>query len=355
MNPLRLHLLGLPNAPVSEKYSLDGFAAAGHRFSRMMKSLGHHVILYGAEGSDAPCSEFVQLISEKERTQLLGNAQYQHAIMDERYPLWQLGNSRGAAEVSRRKQAGDFLLTIGGWSQAPIFHFNPELLAVEYSIGYEGSFADHRVFESYAWMHESYGRQGIRDGRFFDTVIPVPFDPSHFPFVDKFDDYFLYVGRLIERKGIGIACQAATAAGVKLKIIGHGGDTKFITGGHEYLGAVDWRLRNELMAKARAVFTPTIYLEPFNCAAVEAQMCGTPVISTDWGGFTETVEQGRTGFRCSYLGEFVRATRDVENLDRNYIRDRALAKYSMHVLRHDYDRYLNRLTKRWKAGWNALD
>jgi len=347
-----MHLLGLPNAPVSEKYSLDGFAQAGHRFARMMTSLGHTVFLYGAEGSDAPCDEFIPTISERERVSLLGDCPYQHACMEEWKPLWQRSNACAAAEVARRKQKGDFLLTIGGLSQKLVFDFNPDLMPVEYSIGYEGNFCAHRVFESYAWMHRCYGYQGIGGERFFDTVIPMFFDPDHFTFNDNPEDFFLYVGRLTERKGIAIACQAAQAAGVKLKLIGHG-NPNLITYG-EYLGAVDAKTRNEMMSKARAVLAPTMYVEPFGCTAVEAQMCGTPVISTDFGGFTETVEQGETGFRCSYLGEFVRAISGVEYLNRRYIRQRAFNKYSMHELRHEYENYFQRLEKLWGDGWNSL-
>jgi glycosyltransferase involved in cell wall biosynthesis len=359
---MRFHLLGLPNAPVHPDYSLDGFAVATHRFSRMMMSLGHTVILYGAEGSDTSvCTEFVQVISERERRALLelapaNNCEYQHVVMDESRSLWQRTNPAMAAEVALRKQPKDFLLTIGGASQKPVFEFNPDLMPCEYSIGYTGNFCRNRVFESYAWMHHCLGLQQVTEARFFDTVIPLFFDPDEFPFEEKPDDYFLFVGRFIERKGVGIACQAATAAGVKLKFVGHGGDRKFITGGHEIVGAVDWRKRNELISKARALIVPTTYLEPFNAAAVEAQMCGTPVISTDFGGFCETVEQGKSGYRCSYLGEFVRAIKDVADLDRRYIRDRAHRLYSMWNLRHDYQRYFDRLSLLWsKEGWNTVE
>ena len=325
-------------------------------------SLGHEVFLYGAEGSDTSvCAEFIQIISDRERRALLelaphDNCEYQHVTMEELRPLWQLSNACAAAEVALRKQPRDFLLGIGGASQKLVFDFNPSLMPVEYSIGYGGNFCPNRVFESHAWMHYCWGKQSIHDGRFFDTVIPLFFDPEDFIFEDEADDYFLFVGRFIERKGVAIACQAATAAGVKLKLVGHGGDRQLITGGHEILGAVDWKTRNELMSKARAVILPTTYIEPFNAAAVEAMMCGTPVISTDWGGFTETVEHGRTGYRCSYLGEFVRAIHMVGILDRQYIRERAVAKYSMWNLRHDYQRYFDRLSLLWtKEGWNTVE
>lgn len=355
MKRYRLHLLGLPNAPVNLDYSLDGFAAAGFRFATMMKSLGHTVYLYGAENSNAPCDEFIPIISERERIALCKGFEFQQAYMESHFPLWQRSNAAATAEISYRKQPGDLLLTIGGASQAPVFQYHNDLLPVEYSIGYSGCFCNHRVFESYAWMHTCYANQGIFDGRFFDTVIPLFFDHTQFTddYANNKDDYFLYVGRLTPRKGIGIACQAATAAGVKLKVIGHG-DPKLITGGHEYVGAVDWKTRNEMMAKARGLLAPTQYVEPFGATVVEAQMCGTPVITTDFGAFTETVEHGKTGFRCSYLGEFVRAIKTVETLDPYYIRARALKTYSMDVLKYDYQRYFDRLNLLWKDGWQTI-
>jgi glycosyltransferase involved in cell wall biosynthesis len=352
-NPLRIHLLGLPNAPVSEDFSLDGFAAAGHRFARMMRDLGHTVFLYGAEGSSAPCTEFINIMPDADRRRLLAGRPYQAAPVDGKTALYQQSNPWAVAEIAKRKQKRDFLLSIGGHSQKPVFDAHPDLMGVEYSIGYEGNFAPFRVFESHAWRHFCMGAQRVPTGRFFDTVIPTFFDPDQFPFNEP-EDYFLYAGRLTFEKGVRVACDAATAAGVKLKIIGHGGDLRSIVGGHEYLGAPDWKTRNELMSRARAVFCPSLYWEPFGCVAVEAQLCGTPVISTDWGGYVETVEHGVTGFRCHYLGDFVEACRRVDELDRWNVRCRAIRKYSMHVIRHEYQRYFDRLSLLWERGWEMV-
>lgn len=350
----RIHLLALPNAPTMRKYSLDGFSQATIRFARMMVSLGNEVFLYGAEGNEAPCTEFIPIITDEERLTFLNGCEYQYAYIDERSPLWQLANLRMIREVTKRKQPRDFLCVIGGASQKPVADAHPDLMCVEYSIGYQGSFSPYRVFESCAWRHTTYGFQNTDDGRFFDTVIPVFFDPDEFLYNAAPEDFVLYVGRIIPRKGVGIACAAAHAAGFPLKVIGHG-DPKLLTHGAEYLGPLGMEERNEYMSRARAVLCPTQYIEPFCCVAAEAQMCGTPVISTDFGGFTETVEHSVSGFRCNYLGEFSRAIGDCGLLDREKIWLRALDKYSMHVIKNKYQEYFDRLSLLWGAGWNTID
>jgi glycosyltransferase involved in cell wall biosynthesis len=109
--------------------------------------------------------------------------------------------------------------------------------------------------------------------------------------------------------------------------------------------------RGELMAGAQAVWVPTIYCEPFGNVAVEAQLCGTPVITTDWGAMTETVEDGVTGFRCRTLGEFLDAARNVHRLSPAYIRGRAEALYSTQAVARRYQRHFERLYSLWSDGW----
>jgi glycosyltransferase involved in cell wall biosynthesis len=351
----RIHLLALPNAQTTRAYSLDGFSQATIRFARMMKDLGHTVILYASEENEAPCDELVTVIRKEEIETLLGvnGTPYQYAYIEAWSPIWQLSNARTIKEIEKRKQPRDLICLIGGGSQKCVADAHPELLTVEYSIGYEGSFSAARVFESSAWMHRTYGVQNITDGRFFDTVIPVFFDPTEFTVRTEKEPFAIFCGRLIPRKGIGIACQAAAAAGVPLKVIGHG-DPSLVTHGAEYLGALNATERNDWLSRASVAFCPTQYVEPFNCVAIEAQLSGTPVIATDFGGFVETIEQGKTGYRCSYLGEFVRATTLAPQLDCAYIAARAERRYSMHNLKHNYQRYFERLSLLWGAGWNSL-
>jgi glycosyltransferase involved in cell wall biosynthesis len=261
------------------------------------------------------------------------------------------------AAIQQRKQPRDIICTIGGASQADVTNAHPDLMAVEYCIGYEGCYANYRVFQSHAWRHFIYGMQGLKlGGRFFDEVIPGFFETEKFPSVTP-EDYVLYVGRIIPYKGVKIACEAARLAGVKLKLIGHGDPAtipQIITYG-EYLGAVNEATRNEVMSKARALICPTVYVEPFGMISAEAQLNGTPVIATDYGGFTESVEHGFSGFRCNLLGEFVSAIAKIDTLNREDIRKRAQALYSMETGSALYANYFRRLNTLWDQGWNTED
>lgn len=350
---MKFHLLGNPNAPITHAFPLDGFSQATHRFARLLDDMGQEVYLYGADNTSACYTQFFQTVDPTERKALSAPFAYQNVPFDSSSELWRLSNNRTIEALKKNSEPGDFLLTIGGNAHKPVFDEFPKLLQVEWSVGYPGSFAPHRVFESRVWQHFTYGLQGIKDVRFYDTTIPLFFDTSKLPDVTEPDDYFLYVGRLTHSKGVSVACQIATAAGVKLKIAGHG-DKSLITGGHEFLGTVSNREKLQLMSNARAVICPTLYLEPFNAVAVEAQLCGAPVICPDAGGFVETVVDNATGFRCNYLGEFVRACKLVHMFDRDAIAVRARREYSTNTAAQRYGRYFDRVANRLQAGWETL-
>lgn len=356
---MTIHLLALPNAQTTTKYELCGFTMATIRMAKLLRKLRHRVILYASEENEAPCDELVTVITKEEQKTILDGMEYQYAGMfNQAYPLWALANNRTTAAIHKRKEPGDIIFTIGGTSQEPIATANPDLMTVEYSVGYVSSFAAYRVFESHYWRAWTYGRNRMETGRFFDEVIPLWLDPKDFNGIAGEEppvrhDYALFVGRVIESKGIRVACEAAEKAGLQLYVIGHG-DPSTVTHGAKYLGALSNAERNHYMRWARCLVAPTLYIEPFGTVAIEAQMSGTPVVSTDWGGFIETVEHGVTGFRCRTLGDFVRGISESQGLDRQAVYSRCREKYSENTVALQYERYINRLRLLHRDGWNSL-
>lgn len=345
----RIHLLSLPNAMTTEAFCLDGFSQLTMRMAKLLKNIGHHVMLYGGDQNEAPCDEHIVTLTTEEHQSVGKDWPYQNAVMTSDNPLWKIAIPRTIEEIGKRKQPRDMIFTVGGVSQKAIYDAHPELMDVEYSIGYPGNCCRYRVWESHAWKHICYGAQSIGSVRFYDAVIPCFYEEEKFPFYAKPESYFTYVGRLIPKKGIKIACEAAKAAGVPLKVIGHG-DKNLVTYG-EYLGPLSNTERNEVVAKASGMFCPTIYLEPFNQVAVEAQMSGVPVIATDQGGFTETIMDEITGRRCHLFREFVQAVADVQRYDRAHIRTCARIVYGMAAAEKSYSNYIARLETLHGRGW----
>lgn len=361
MKRFRLHVVGLPHTSLTDAFTACAFTERVRKFCSMMTGRGHEVYLYAGPESEAEVAEHIPCMSEPERQAIVGTGHFVHASFDYNLPHWRLFNARAIAAMRGRIDLHDFICVIGGLAHKEIADAFPNHVTVEFSIGYGGTFSPWRIWESYAWMHTCYGSANRNpnaiDGRWFDDVIPGSFDPDQFPFRharDK-DDYFLYMGRLTERKGFGIAVDVCRRMGKRLVIAGQGDAPDF----GEYVGVVGAEQRGELMAGARAVFVPTIYIEPFGNVAVEAQLCGTPVICSDWGAMTETVEQGVTGYRCRTLGEFMEAVTIIDagqgpDATAAEMRRRAIEKYSTASVAGRYEKAFTRLDQLWREGWNEI-
>jgi glycosyltransferase involved in cell wall biosynthesis len=314
------------------------------------------VFLYAGPESEAECTEHIPCITEDERCAIVGDQHFVHASFDYSLPHWRKFNAAVIDGIKARIQPHDFICIIGGLAHKEILDAFPAHMGVEFSIGYGGNFAKYRVWESYAWMHTCLGAQqndrnpNAIDGRFFDAVIPGSFDPADFPFSTEKDDYFVFLGRLTERKGIGTAVEACRRMGARLLIAGQGDPPDY----GEYLGVIGTAERGQLLARAKGVFCCATYVEPFGNAAVEAQLCGTPVLCTPFGAMTETVEDGKTGFHCHMLREFVSGAERCAELDPYYIRDRAVSLYSTDVIAQKYQTHFERLASLWGDGWYSL-
>ena len=364
---MRFHVPALPHTRTPHQYSGEAYTTKTDNFCRMMMSLGHEVFHYGAE-SGPPYTEHVQVISPAEQAFFFDA---DHGFKwDADAPYWRLTNRRIAAAVAEREQRGDFLCLIGGVCQKPIADLLGEAntMAVEIGIGYYGTFSKYRMFESYTHQALVYG-QASSDPTpsLYDAVVPGYFDVEKFPYISRPKGYVLYVGRIIHRKGIRIAVDAAREAGMPLIIAGRGGSVKDgilttedgadipLTSDVTYLGHVSNEDRCRLMGEAQAVLMPTLYMECFGNVAIEAQLCGTPVITTDHGAFAETIIPGVNGFRCHTLKQFVVAIEASRLLPRPRIREIAESRYSLERISRIYEEHFNALSALWEEGWPAMD
>jgi len=337
----------------------------------MMMSLGHEVYHYGGQDSTVECTEHITVITKEQQVKWWGSNDWRKEFFaiewDSNIDYWRESNSNSIREIKKRIQPKDFICLIGGNCQKPIADAFPVNMAVEFGIGYHGVFSKYRVFESYAWMHHIYGELKQGDGSWYDAVIPNYFDPADFPLVGQKEDYFLYVGRLVMRKGLEVAVRTTEKLGKKLLIAGQGvirtepgmivAKELTLKGDHiEHIGVLDVEKRGKLMGGAKALFAPTYYIGPFEGVSIEALFCGTPVITTDWGCFSENNIDGRTGFRVRTLGESVWA---ANNLDRLWhpkmLRSYAEDRFSIDVVKYRYQDYFEQLARLWGDGWYTMD
>lgn len=362
------HVVNLPHTQTTKEYLSCAYTQKVLNFCKMMKGLGHKVYLYASEDNEAPCDELITLLTKEEQKQLFGENDFKKNFYNIEWkgnePYWIISNNRAIEEIAKRSSKKDFVCLIGGYCQKPIADMLTDMMCVEFGVGYPGVFSKYKVFESYSFMHEVYGIQRIANGQNYDAVIPNYFDPLDFPSYDgPKEDYYLFIGRMVSRKGPHIAAEATGKAGVKLIMAGQGvveikDDGTIVSKELEikadhvkHVGSVGVEERAKLMSRAKAVLVPTQYLEPFGGVAVEAMMAGTPVITTDYGAFTETVQHGVTGYRTRTLGEIVWAIKNVDKLDPKLIREYAIKNYSIDRVKELYQAYFERLYTLWEDGW----
>lgn len=349
---MTLHLCALPHTQITDEYLTCAYTQKIAKFCRMFPD---DVVLYAPEGSEAPCKEHVVTMTRDEQLGWFGKwdaTQSPNVDWDSTKPWWTQANVTSILGIQRRHEDGDLVLITAGLSQKPIVDALPGVLPVEWAVGYKGILTSgHRIFESYAWMHHIYGLNGIEDGAFFDSVVPNFFDPDELPLGDGDGEYAVWLGRWTERKGFETAIAICQEAGIELIMAGPGFDGRELPDGVQHIGPVGVTERAALLGGAQIGFVPTGYIEPFGGVAVEMMLCGTPVISTDWGAFAETVETGVTGHRIRTRGEGVDAIRRCQEIPRASVRERALERYSLDAVKPQFEAVFGRLTELWTDGW----
>lgn len=131
-------------------------------------------------------------------------------------------------------------------------------------------------------------------------TIKPNFVADHNSLIQK-EDYFLYLGRLSEEKGINTLIEAFKDSSYGLHIIGTGPlveqvwTTANASTNIHYLGFQNKEFILESLKKAKALIFPSSCYETFGMSVIEAFSTATPVICSDHGAPAELIEHMKNG------------------------------------------------------------
>lgn len=352
-----LHLIGIFHTIHSQEYSHCAFTGKALRFSRMLQMYGYRVIEYANEGSESEAATKVVMLSQKELAEMTGARRKEdfHGDLAALGTPWHaLFEQRLIEKLKKRVRPKDIICHPFGHAHSRLLTEFPDNIHVETGIGYPTLMPNAlHIFESYAWRHYHCGKDG-RQGTHYEWVIPNYFEINDWQPNYEPGKYIAFLGRIDACKGIDTIYEIAHYIDKKIVLCGQGNPEKWKHPNIEYWGPISGTQRSEFMRNAICSLMPTNFIEPFGGSGVEGLLCGTPLIATDYGAFTETVQNGINGYRCKTLRDWIEAIEKVDSLDRAIIAKRARATYSLEACGKQYAKAFEQIHELYADGWYSL-
>jgi glycosyltransferase involved in cell wall biosynthesis len=355
-----LHLIGIFHTIHNQAYSHCAFTGKALRFSKMLQLYGYSVTEYANGGSESEAAEKVVMLTQDELETMTGARDKTSFHGD----LAAVGTAHHTAfeerllrELHARVKPRDIICHPFGHAHDRVVREFPNHIHVETGIGYPTLMPNSiKIFESYAWRHYHAGKDG-RQGSHYEWVIPNYFEiddwqPSFAP-----GQYYAFLGRIDVCKGLDTLLEIARHLppnSPKIVLCGQGNPEKWAHPNIVYRGPIHGIERSEFMRNAICSLMPTNFIEPFGGSGVEGLLCGTPLIATDYGAFTETVQHGINGFRCKTLADWLQALKYVGELDRRGIASAARATYSLQACGARYDEAFTKIHQLYDKGWYTM-
>jgi glycosyltransferase involved in cell wall biosynthesis len=177
--------------------------------------------------------------------------------------------------------------------------------------------------------------------------------------------FALVLARICPEKGIHLAIDAATRAGMPLLI----GGEAFPYGDHQryfkdnvvprldrqrrFIGPVGFERKRRLLAAARCVVIASQVAETSSLVAREALASGTPVVAFAQGALVDLIEHGRTGFLVEDVAKMAVAISRAGEISPEACREAARTRFSLERMIGQYFAVYQRLARtprQWRRG-----
>lgn len=364
----KISIVALPHTEVSSEFV--GCAYTHAKILKGCKMLGKafDITLYAPAGPEVEGATLVPVITREERIGIFGQDD------KGRLPAWptdaqsKLFNDRTIAALRERIEPHELLCLAGGLTHLSIAQAFSDHILCEPFCGFEGVIGGSvwTAYESFGWMHRIAALRGYNDIRWLDCVINPYVDMDDFPHVSNGKGKFLLcVARLINRKGVGLAGEIARAAGMPLVVAGAGGrqvsptlilcddGTRIECDDLMYLGPIGVEQRAKLFSEAYATLAPTYFQEPGCNVLFESMAAGVPVLSMDWGIFSEIIKPGLNGYFFRSMKQAVEAVKLAGRLSPKKIRSYLVKNHSLEAIAPKFERWFDRLNDLWGKGFYA--
>jgi glycosyltransferase involved in cell wall biosynthesis len=381
-----LHLIAPFYSTLTSEWLHDGFTEEAFLFSRMMQARGYLIVEYAVEGSESDAQTKVAVMSYADHKRFFPamgpkDTRPKATVGDQG---WTSFNFNLHGELAAHVHPGDIVCHVFGDAHRGLLTSLPSAHHVEIGVGYtSGWFGAWRIFHSDAWRHYHLGQESIRSHvpdkathKVYSWVIPCIHDTEMFEPGHGSSDTVVYFGRMDSDKGMNTIVEIIREHArmvheglvnpLKFAFAGRGNFDEVIdrqvrrapnplhkeigvTISHvPYLSIPD---RSRFLGNALCALAPTDYVEPFGSCAVQAMICGTPVLASDFGGYTETVLDGTDGYRCKTLGDWLAGIEACRGLYRPEIAGRAVARFSLESCGRKFDVAFQQIADLGGAGW----
>ena len=355
---MRIHIIGVPRNASTTDITMDPYAMVSYYLTTYLHRAGHEIHYYGYKESTVECAQkwscadYNHLkkyyVTDIEKNHFHDPKEGNDIFYERACKFLFLNHKEGEIVISMWSPGVDYISNYFNTLEKPI---NP---IVDGHIGHRvpSLKTSYHVWSSQSNRHLNYGKHNLTTHWHDITIYPMANELSNFEYNEDKSDYFLFMGRLQHEKGIGIFKSIAEHfPNKKFVLAGQGIHNLELPSNIEFVGLLNPIRRKEYLKNAKAVISPSHYAEPFGLTAIESGLSGTPIISTDHGGYTETVIEGITGFRCSYFSDFVNAVNNIDSIKAKDCRKFA-ERFTAEELIKDWEKYLNKINR---VGWYDLD